>query len=246
VNRCRFRHDGRVSNYESSGTALRQLGAASLLFLGAISFFISEKGALSQEPYLWNVKPGNIDLAENQGRLWDWRDLQFLRGTILEHGHPGLRVMKLVTARNPTALAPGSVLDLSAGGNWNGTLVSGWSAPEDWGVWSKAAEASLRLPLRVGSSGDLTLDFETRAFVSEHHPSVTVTVVTRNETVGVWRFDSPSSVMNRPITIPHRLLPHEALELTFLIDAPVSPSSLGSSEDRRLLGLGLSKVRVIQ
>lgn len=231
---------------EPGNGTLRQLGAVSLLFLGAVSFLISEKGALTQEPYLWNVKPGNIDFVENHGRLWDWSDLQFLRGTQLEHGHPGLRVMKLLTASRPAPLAPSSVIDMSNKGNWNGTLSSGWYTPESWGVWSKTAEAHLRLPLQAGASGDLTLEFQAQAFVAENHPSVTVTVLAENEAVGVWKFDIASSAKNSSVTIPRRLLSREALDFTFLIDAPASPSSLGISGDGRLLGLGLSKIRVVQ
>ncbi len=44
----------------------------------AISFAIHYQGANNWETVLWNIEPVNIDAAPN--RLWDWKDLQFLRG----------------------------------------------------------------------------------------------------------------------------------------------------------------------
>jgi hypothetical protein len=45
--------------------------------LAAVSFCIHAHGAFRFPPWQWNVVPQNID--DNPSRLWDWRDLQFLR-----------------------------------------------------------------------------------------------------------------------------------------------------------------------
>lgn len=42
-----------------------------------ISVFINLRGALYMETYYWNLKPDNIDTRPE--RLWDWKDLPFLR-----------------------------------------------------------------------------------------------------------------------------------------------------------------------
>ena len=52
--------------------------AAGALLLGA-SVIINGTGAVSQPASDWNLRPVNVDDAP--GRVWDWRDPQFLRGT---------------------------------------------------------------------------------------------------------------------------------------------------------------------
>jgi hypothetical protein len=44
----------------------------------ALSFFVHYRGATHWDTYLWNITP--IDIGLKPERLWDWRDIQFLRG----------------------------------------------------------------------------------------------------------------------------------------------------------------------
>jgi hypothetical protein len=53
--------------------------AAALLGLSAISFAIHAHGATDSATWDWNGIPTNVDAQPE--RIWDWRDLQFLRGT---------------------------------------------------------------------------------------------------------------------------------------------------------------------
>ena len=62
----------------------RVLFATGFACLIAISFFINYRGANTQAVYAWNRYPVNVDV--DPSRVWDWRDLQFLRG--LGGGHP--------------------------------------------------------------------------------------------------------------------------------------------------------------
>ncbi|MDD4924764.1 MAG: hypothetical protein PHF74_08080 [Dehalococcoidales bacterium] len=43
-----------------------------------ISFAIHYRGATSRDVYVWNSDP--VLLADNLSRVWDWNDLQFMRG----------------------------------------------------------------------------------------------------------------------------------------------------------------------
>jgi len=61
----------------------RALFASGFACLIAISFFINYRGANTQVVYAWNRSPVDVDLEPS--RIWDWRDLQFLRG--LGGGH---------------------------------------------------------------------------------------------------------------------------------------------------------------
>jgi hypothetical protein len=53
--------------------------AAALLGLSTISFAIHARGATDIATWYWNGIPTNVDAQPE--RIWDWRDLQFLRGT---------------------------------------------------------------------------------------------------------------------------------------------------------------------
>jgi len=51
-----------------------------LIFIVLIlaSFFIHYRGATNWDVYLWNSEPFNVE--EKHERVWDWHDIQFLRG----------------------------------------------------------------------------------------------------------------------------------------------------------------------
>jgi hypothetical protein len=55
----------------------RKIFISTLSVFIAVSFFINSRGATSQAVYDWYSDP---PIKENQERLWDWHDIQFLRG----------------------------------------------------------------------------------------------------------------------------------------------------------------------
>jgi hypothetical protein len=61
-------------------SALRSWLMSVFVLLVLASFFINLSGAVNRATYLWNVDPVNVDSAPS--RLWDWTDLQFLRGIV--------------------------------------------------------------------------------------------------------------------------------------------------------------------
>jgi hypothetical protein len=68
------------ADWSRAGFAPRRtlgLFGAAILF----SVFVHARGALSMETHRWNIDPVNVD--HHQQRVWDWRDLQFLRGIVM-------------------------------------------------------------------------------------------------------------------------------------------------------------------
>jgi hypothetical protein len=57
---------------------------SAIAMLAGISWVINYRGATSTQTFEWNRAPANVDLFPQ--RLWDWRDIQFLRG--LHRGQP--------------------------------------------------------------------------------------------------------------------------------------------------------------
>ena len=73
---------GQISQLNVRKVALASVGklAFAAVFYGliAISFFVHYQGATDSDVWAWNSKPVDIDLQP--GRVWDWDDMQFLRG----------------------------------------------------------------------------------------------------------------------------------------------------------------------
>jgi hypothetical protein len=62
----------------------RLMTMSALALTVAISFFIHYRGANAPEVLRWNTQP--LDVDQFPGRVWDWQDVQFLRG--LKWGAP--------------------------------------------------------------------------------------------------------------------------------------------------------------
>ncbi|HXJ35105.1 MAG TPA: hypothetical protein VMS22_13825, partial [Candidatus Eisenbacteria bacterium] len=56
--------------------AIAPLAAATFLW----SLFVAVHGATSPAPLYWNASPANVD--QHPERVWDWRDMQILRGVV--------------------------------------------------------------------------------------------------------------------------------------------------------------------
>ena len=64
-----------TSRFQARLRALRVSVAAALIL---VSFVINYRGANDGYVYRWNREPVDIDVLPS--RVWDWGDLQFLRG----------------------------------------------------------------------------------------------------------------------------------------------------------------------
>jgi len=61
-------------------SALRSWLLLSFILLTAVSLLIHLSGAVNRASHRWNSAPVNVD--KSTGRVWDWHDLQFLRGVV--------------------------------------------------------------------------------------------------------------------------------------------------------------------
>jgi choline dehydrogenase-like flavoprotein len=110
----------------------------------------------------------------------------------------------------------------------NRYLVSGWSHPEDRGLWSDGPEAVLRLPRR--SASQITL--------YGHAYRKVEAVVSVN---GVECYAGPAKQLMR-MTLP--LGEGADVELVFRFPDLRSPMDFGESDDRRLLGFFIERVEL--
>ncbi len=127
-----------------------------------------------------------------------------------------------------------SRFDFAFGGSGIDLLMTGWSAAEDWGIWSDGPLATLRLPI----SGQRGLWRANIAFTpfGKQGSNVTVNVVDDSESLStIW-----SVAANRPVRKELQLESRGAdAALQFSFPNVSSPLELGISADRRRLGIGL-------
>jgi hypothetical protein len=140
---------------------------------------------------------------------------------------------------------PSEPIDFRSAGNSVRYVCQGWSSQESWGTWTNSSEAEIFLPLETPFEGGAVVTVIARAFVaSPHHPAIRVEVDCNGELAGVWDFDSSEDV-EQSVMMPLGLIAADhSLRLRFRIYHPASPYGLGHSADRRMLGIGVSAMRV--
>ena len=122
-------------------------------------------------------------------------------------------------------------------------LVSGWSAPEPWGVWSQNEIAELNIPVDTGHQ-DLAMIITFHAFVSAQHPDVEIAVNINNRHIGAIHFTHGQDYQNWQHVLSATDINHQdSLHISFKVFSPKSPFELGLSADQRKLGVGLRNIR---
>ncbi len=92
---------------------------------------------------------------------------------------------------------------------------------------------------------DLVCELEAEGFVAEAHPHLTVRVFANDHRVATLRFRHGTRPQVHRFTIPCVVIAAcRVLCLCFDIRHPCSPASLGLSDDGRLLGLLVQRVRL--
>jgi hypothetical protein len=124
-------------------------------------------------------------------------------------------------------------------------LYSGWSIPEDWGVWSIGSRATIRIAFRHSTVFPATLLFDLTAFAP---PGGT-------QSVAVWVGERPEKALQFDAGTLSRMLPivigrgdvseDLRVEIVFNIANPESPAQYGISEDERQLGVAVKCLELL-
>jgi hypothetical protein len=195
-----------------------QLVAGSLLL--ALSIFIHARGAVSHETWRWNAWPVTID--EQPGRVWDWRQPQFLAGLVrppLDQGYPHLEQTGRIDFTRPES---------------SKYLWYGWSGPEQEYRWSDGREAAIVFALDEVS--ELTLAMRLGPFLAGGRVAEQKLGLKLN-----GRSLGELSLRQEAIKEYRVLLPKDALRernvLTLKLPNAISPSALKGGYDQRFLGI---------
>ncbi len=134
-------------------------------------------------------------------------------------------------------------LVFASGGNGATCLVSGFSDPEPWGVWTVEPQATITAPIAFPSDLLLWLEFQT--FARADGPSAGFSIDVQGQPVGNFRAPSArwGEVYECKFEIPGRLIQRKQLEITLKIEN--GPTSAELAPGRRPIGVGLRRMRLI-
>jgi hypothetical protein len=136
------------------------------------------------------------------------------------------------------------ISDVGSGINF---CSSGWSIPEYWGVWSDGKKATLDLAIATDESADLLLGVLCRGVGHKDYLPPEIQVEVNGHELDRWKFRYPDDTEEASVwkttTIPGRIASDHHLEVSFVIELPLSPT-LWMAEDLRQLGIGISALVV--
>ncbi len=120
-------------------------------------------------------------------------------------------------------------------------LVSGWHAPEAWGVWSQGEVAEIRITPWTPGIEALGFRFLVYPPPGSGNPPQSIGVSVNGQDAATWSLGG-ADCGTRVIELAEPLAADTDARVTFTIAAPVAPRDITSSEDRRRLGIGLIEV----
>ncbi|MGP3789926.1 MULTISPECIES: hypothetical protein [Pseudomonas] len=122
-------------------------------------------------------------------------------------------------------------------------LLSGWSFPESWGVWSVNETASLKLNVNIPDvPGTVNVTLQGWVFVNDQHPKQMVSFFVNGNLIQQATVNWPETTLEVSTPIPLETLNDTVFGFHFA--SPTSPYSLGMSSDTRPLAFGLQSIRL--
>src|SRR5437588_1041193 len=166
------------------------------------------------------------------------REFLSLEPTALGDAAPAVRAEAV---RRACQITIGTPVDFHAGAGGARYLASGWSHPEDDGVWSDGPSASLMF--EIGSPPTTDFRFEFSVVVFQNLPGAPREVVidtARGQRIGRWTLSA--STGDWSIIVPASAWIGSRIGLRFRFDEAKSPSELGLSDDPRALSIKLRRI----
>jgi hypothetical protein len=143
--------------------------------------------------------------------------------------------------RRACQITIGTPMHFRAGAGGAVYLATGWSQPEDDGVWSDGPSASLMFDAGSPPATDLRLEFSLVVFPNPSGaPREVVIETARGQHIDRWTLAVASG--DRSVVVPASAWIGSRLALCFRFDEPKSPSQLGLSGDWRALSIKLRRV----
>jgi len=127
--------------------------------------------------------------------------------------------------------------------NYSKFLISGWSNPEAWGIWSIGSKAQILLPLPLEKIS--SLEIEVSPFISSKNPKQELIISINGKLIGPFFLSKPgTNWINIPLSLEIQAAELVQIDLTFPLRT--SPKKLGLYNDERELAIGLISARFVR
>jgi len=132
-------------------------------------------------------------------------------------------------------------LKFTSGSNDLVYLLSGWSYPEPWGVWSDSQVSFIFLPIATASVQSIFIYFD--ALLHNSHPGQRVEISINGTQVFSDTVHRPiDNSLELRILDATRVASSDSFTMEFRFPDAVSPADLGLGSDPRILALGLKEI----
>ncbi len=177
-----------------------------------------------------NIRKCNFFIPLYQGREFEVFEIKNPSLIINECGSDMVEPIELGKIYN---LRSGSLYDHSI------QIMTGWSEPEDWGIWTERPKAQILVfvPADTRAKG-YSLYFKAQAFGKQGERKK-VGVLVNDKFITDIYFTARHKQEEMKIKIPPSIIQNREIRIEFLIYNPESPADLGLSSDLRKLGIGL-------
>jgi hypothetical protein len=138
-------------------------------------------------------------------------------------------------------VSPGSDVRFGTGGTGQGLCVGGWSAPEEWGVWSDSDVATLLIEPEAAPRG-LHIALTLIAFIAAPGGSLRVRFDMRPHGPARDVVFTGGDPQPFAIDVPAAWCGKGAIEISFTFADLISPEAAGLGPDGRRLGVGLCRL----
>jgi len=137
-----------------------------------------------------------------------------------------------------------TVYYLGGEGSGRVVLLSGWSTPEHWGVWSNSRSASILVPCPqlTEAQRSFMIVLTLTGFVAADRTGTEVSIRLGEKTL--WSGRLGAEPMDIPLNIERAWCSDKRVKLELDIPHPQSPAQLGVSDDPRMLGVGFIAFRL--
>lgn len=125
-------------------------------------------------------------------------------------------------------------------------LLLGWSGREPWGTWSDGKVAYAAVGVPSSAVGDLQLEVNGPAFLAPSHPTQRIRVAINGHDLAELRYAQSMDDQPRRLRVPRNMVDAGPVAVVrFEFPDAISPAAAGVSADPRMLGLGLSTLRLV-
>jgi hypothetical protein len=197
-----------------------------------------------ENPLLWQAVKEHKRPRDVLGVLDGWR---ILAPGLLDCHDCDLQALDDVRPDLPGLYSLGERVAFAKGGEGprgGRYAIEGWSAPEDWGMWSTGPKAQLLLPLAEAPRHDVILTLYGQAFVNRRHEQQQVDVMVNGVAQQSLLYNRRRKNDIRSIRIPAAAVQGGQVLVELRFPDAASPRELGLSDDDRKLGLGLIALRL--